>query len=161
MLKLNNYIAAFVLFMTVVLSACTQNNGNIGLWFGHWKVTEITINGTTADSYSGNLFFSFQSKVFAQMQKWGEAYDQRFANFEDCGDYIIITFPYVTNEEGNPVYDENGNLVTEDHFKPLEITHMSMGENILNVDQANGGKLQLSMVDAAGETVVFRLEKWK
>ena len=38
---------------------------------------------------------------------------------------------------------------------------MSMGENILNVDQANGDKLQLSMIDAAGETVVFRLEKWK
>ena len=60
-----------------------------------------------------------------------------------------------------PVYDENGNLFTEDHFKPLEITRMSMGENILNVDQANDGILQLSMVDAAGETIVFRLEKWK
>lgn len=161
MLKTNNIIAAFTMLAALMLSACTQNNGNIGMWFGHWKVTEITINGTSVDNYSGNVFFSFQNKVFAQMEKNGEAYDQRFANFEDCGDHIIITFPYVTDENGNPVYDENGDLLTEDRFFPLEITRMSMGENILNVDQANGDKLQLSMIDAAGETVVFRLKKWK
>lgn len=161
MLKTNNIIAAFTMLAALMLSACTQNNGNIGMWFGHWKVTEITINGTSVDNYSGNVFFSFQNKVFAQMEKNGEAYDQQFANFEDCGDHIIITFPYVTDENGNPVYDENGDLLTEDRFFPLEITRMSMGENILNVDQANGDKLQLSMIDAAGETVVFRLKKWK
>ena len=161
MLKTNNIIAAFTMLAALMLSACTQNNGNIGMWFGHWKVTEITINGTSVDNYSGNVFFSFQNKVFAQMEKNGEAYDQRFANFEDCGDHIIITFPYVTDENGNPVYDENGDLLTEDRFFPLEITRMSMGENILNVDQANGDKLQLSMIDTAGETVVFRLKKWK
>lgn len=159
MLKTNNIIAAFTMLVALMLSACTQNNGNIGMWFGHWKVTEITINGTSVDNYSGNVFFSFQNKVFAQMEKNGEAYDQRFANFEDCGDHIIITFPYVTDENGNPIYDENGNLITK-NFYPLEITRMSR-ENILNVDQANSDKLQLSMIDAAGETVVFRLKKWK
>lgn len=159
MLKTNNIIAAFTMLAALMLSACTQNNGNIGMWFGHWKVTEITINGTSVDNYSGNVFFSFQNKVFAQMEKNGEAYDQRFANFEDCGDHIIITFPYVTDKNGNPIYDENGNLITK-NFYPLEITRMSR-ENILNVDQANSDKLQLSMIDAAGETVVFRLKKWK
>lgn len=158
---ISKIIAASILFILLSMSTCTQNNGNIGIWFGHWKVTDILINGAPVDNYSGNVFFSFQSKVFAQMQKWGEAYDQRFANFEDCGDHIIITFPYVTDENGNPVYDKNGDLLTEDRFFPLEITRMSMGENILNVDQANGDKLQLSMIDAAGETVVFRLKKWK
>ena len=113
---ISKIIAASILFILLSMSACTQNNGNIGIWF---------------------------------------------ANFEDCGDHIIITFPYVTDENGNPVYDENGDLLTEDRFFPLEITRMSMGENILNVDQANGDKLQLSMIDAAGETVVFRLKKWK
>lgn len=146
--------------MLISLSACTQNNGNIGMWFGHWKVTAIEIDGTPDETYDENMFFSFQSKVFAQMVKWEHAYDQRFANFEDCGDYLKITFPYVTDENGNPAHDKNGNLITEEHFIPLELSHMSMGDNIVNVDKIDGDNVQLSMVTSNGEKIVYHLKKW-
>ena len=45
-------------------------------------------------------------------------------------------------------------------YEPVEITRMSMGENVVAVDYLNGNSLQLSMTDAAGDKVVYNLEKW-
>ena len=55
-----------VLLMFCGISSCTQNDGNIGEWFGHWKLNTISVNGAVDDEYGGNIFFSFQSKTFCQ-----------------------------------------------------------------------------------------------
>jgi len=51
------------LLAALALTACTHNNGDIGIWFGTWHVTTITANGTPV-AYDGDYFFQFQSSVF-------------------------------------------------------------------------------------------------
>lgn len=157
---MNKSIITFIIVAFVaMLQSCTQNNGHIGEWFGHWKVTSITIDGTPNSDYECNMFFSFQSKVFGQRIVDNlHGTEMRFANWDNRGDYFIITFPYETDADGNPLYDEEGNLVCL--YEPYPISHMSMGENIVYVDYINGNDLQLSMTDAEGAAIVYHLEKW-
>ena len=148
-----------VLLMLCGISSCTQNDGNIGEWFGHWKLNTISVNGAVDDEYGGNIFFSFQSKTFCQTMMYADhRAEHRFANWDNRDTYFIITFPFETDDAGNPLYDEDGDLVCL--YEPLEITRMSMGENVVAVDYLNGNSLQLSMTDAAGDKVVYNLEKW-
>ena len=161
---MRNIISALLL-LSIALSmatSCTHNNGDIGDWFGHWKLNTITVDGMVDDSYEGNIFFSFQGGVFAQIlvkpNHGAGMLDRHYANWEDHGSYIIINYPYHTDENGNPVYNENGELKAP--FKPLPVTRMSIGDNTINVDRKKGNDLQLSMTDADGHTVVYNLEKW-
>ena len=152
-------IIFMVAAVVVMLQSCTQNNGNIGQWFGHWKVNAITVDGVADSDYEGNVFFSFQSKVFGQrLIDDYHGYEPRFANWDDRGDYFIITFPYETDADGNPLYDDDGNLVCL--YEPLEVTRMSMGENVVHVDSKEGNNVQLSMTAADGSAIVYSLEKW-
>ncbi|MGM9833045.1 MAG: hypothetical protein ACI31A_05080 [Candidatus Limisoma sp.] len=60
----------FALVAMLTLGSCLHNNGDIGPWFGHWKVTRITIDGTDDPNYGGDLFFSFQSSVIRVSQSF-------------------------------------------------------------------------------------------
>ena len=65
-----------IIFMTtVLLSGCTQPEGNIGHWFGSWYLQEILIGGEIDKDYEGYLaddktldrldvLVSFQGNVF-------------------------------------------------------------------------------------------------
>lgn len=60
-------VAAIVLLVMAAVSAsCTKNNGDIGVWFGQWRVEKIEIDGVDNADYAGNLFFSFQNAVFEE-----------------------------------------------------------------------------------------------
>ncbi len=139
--------------------SCTHNDGDIGDWFGHWKLNEIVVDGTVDANYEHNMFFSFQNSVFAQTIVYPDnSVDRLFANWTDCGNYLIIEYAYAKDEKGNPIYSENGDLVAL--FYPAPITRMSIGENIVNVDYINGNNLQLSMTDSIGQKITYKLEKW-
>lgn len=159
-MKHNILALILIVFSLFVQSSCTQNNGNIGEWFGLWKLNSITVDGAVDEDYEKNIFFAFQGKVFGQVKVSldDNGSDWRFANWDDEGDYFIITYAYVTDDDGNPVYGEDGE--PECLYEPHSITRMSMGENIVQVDYIKGDDLQLSMTDAAGEEVVYNLEKW-
>ena len=58
------YITSIV-FAVLILSGCTHNNGNIGPWWGQWKIEKIEQNGEVLDRYEGNYFFRFQSSSVA------------------------------------------------------------------------------------------------
>ena len=74
MLKQTIYIIrklAVVLVSVMVMtgiSSCTRNNGDIGPWFGTWKLTEITVDGTSDAGYEGNIFWKFQNDVFEMVR---------------------------------------------------------------------------------------------
>ena len=60
--------AIIAVMAIVLLSACTHNDGNIGHWFGSWKLRQITINGENDEAYQGNVFWKFQSEVVQMSQ---------------------------------------------------------------------------------------------
>lgn len=45
------------------MGGCMQNDGNIGRWFGMWKVECIEHNDVALSDYHGNVVLKFQSGV--------------------------------------------------------------------------------------------------
>lgn len=60
-------LAAVVVTAVASLGSCTQNNGDIGPWFGFWRMTSITIGAQPVEGYEpegpGSLQWSFQGNV--------------------------------------------------------------------------------------------------
>ncbi len=77
----------------ILLSACTRNHGDIGIWFGTWHVEQITANGTPVN-VEGDYFFQFQSKVFRVSQVYGhEQMVDSYGTWDENGDKMTISFP--------------------------------------------------------------------
>ena len=56
---IKHFIAGIIACLT--LSGCMQHNGDIGDWFGTWKLESITIDGTESADYQDTIFFQFQT----------------------------------------------------------------------------------------------------
>ena len=77
----------------ILLSACTRNHGDIGIWFGTWHVESITVDDVPAQ-VEGDYFFQFQSTVFRVSQVYGhEQLVESFGTWEECDGKMTISFP--------------------------------------------------------------------
>lgn len=57
-------ITLLIAILLPVIAGCTRNDGDIGTWFGSWKLERITIDGLIDEKYKGDIFWQFQSSVF-------------------------------------------------------------------------------------------------
>ena len=77
----------------ILLSACTRNHGDIGIWFGTWHVEQITADGTPVN-VEGDYFFQFQSTVFRVSRVYGhENLVESFGTWEESDGKMTISFP--------------------------------------------------------------------
>ena len=77
----------------ILLSACTRNHGDIGIWFGTWHVESITVDNVPAQ-VEGDYFFQFQSTVFRVSQVYGhEQLVESFGTWEEGDGKMTISFP--------------------------------------------------------------------
>lgn len=125
----------------LLLSACTRNHGDIGIWFGTWHVEQITANGTPVN-VEGDYFFQFQSKVFRVSLVYGhEQLVESYGSWEEdeTGNKMAIDFPdptvYYIVMPGLEVHNE------------FTITHTSSKE------------ITFTKTDAAGTTFAYHLQK--
>lgn len=135
---------ALVALVAAIATGCTHNNGDIGRWFGLWRVVSITVNGSNNGNYTGNIFFAFQSTTFEQKKVNDDhGVAQMIGEWREDGDALIITFPY-------------------DRYYPIDGYMIGGGEeNRLTVSGGSDNKhLQLSLITPAGSTVVYSLEKY-
>lgn len=133
---------AIAAVVALVAAGCTHNNGDIGRWFGLWKVENITVNGSNDSNYTGNIFFAFQNTTFEQKQVHADqGVTQMIGEWREEGDMLTITFPF-------------------DRYYPIDGYMQGGGkENHLTVG-GNGKHLQLTLTTKAGATVVYFLEKY-
>ena len=107
------YWAIAVLIMVLFSVACTHNNGDIGPWFGTWRVESITINGEPAPGYdTPSVIWKFQSNItllqFPDLEthksmdlygSWQQDGDKLKVDFDHENIYFdpdIAIFPQVT-----------------------------------------------------------------
>lgn len=64
-MKYTSYIKFVLVALIVGLlpASCTQNNGDIGEWFGEWQLKSIEINNETDADYFGNVLWKFQNDI--------------------------------------------------------------------------------------------------
>lgn len=150
---------ALVLFI-VGLCGCTRNNGDIGPWFGTWKLTEITIDGTPEASYGGNVFWKFQNDVFVMLRRNmnpnESSAENRYGTWSESNDYLFIDF---TNyDDSNP--PENG-AAGEGIYAPFLETHFILGGvSQLKIVNQSGSEAYLMFTSPAdGKTYGYRIRK--
>lgn len=127
----------------LMVASCTTNNGDIGPWFGTWRVTEINTDGVADADYRGNMFFKFQSTVFEMLLVYDDhGTENRFGVWNDDGKgTLTVSFPDANHE-------------------PLPQSHMRAEQNVLTFNgvQSSGFVLRLGSPD--GHVYTYRLVKW-
>ena len=123
----------------ILLSACTRNHGDIGIWFGTWHVEQITAGGTPVN-VEGDYFFQFQSKVFRVSQVYGhEHLIDSYGTWEENGDKMTISFP-----------DPSTFYIT---MPGLE------SRNDFTVTTTSSREVTFTKTDATGTTFAYHLKK--
>ena len=88
--------ASAIICLYAVMAGCTHNNGDIGLWFGRWQLTEISADGNPLTEYSGNMSWAFQRDIVgittvtdyhSALETWGQWKS-------DDNTYLSLNFDY-------------------------------------------------------------------
>ena len=124
----------------LLLTACTRNHGDIGIWFGTWHVESITIGGAPV-SHEGDYFFQFQSHAFrVSLVGDREQLVESFGTWDESEDgRLTVTFP-----DASVYYIQMPGLEADNNF---------------TVNAESKGQIVLSKAMADGTPVVYSLKK--
>lgn len=139
----------------LILSSCNSNNGDIGPWYGHWKLTEIRINGEVDTQYEGNIFWAFQNSVVQMTQIHTTVdYDSRWGSWSQTGDELTLDFGHHDNlSESDPS--------TAWRYSPPAATHLEAGINKLHIDKLSSSNIQLTYSAPDGNVYTYYLKAWE
>lgn len=152
------YITSHILGITLLLwilhlgmSGCTHNNGDIGPWFGAWVVDSINVDGKPDDTYTRNIFWSFQSEVIkiSVQHPYGVVADH-FGSWRDEGKTLQLNFTHTDATESS---------YTQRYTIPAELHLPSQGIIDLNIESMSGSHVVLTYTPTDGTRVEFALSK--
>ena len=125
----------------LAMSGCVQNNGNIGHWFGQWKVERVTIDGQDDADYEGGVFFCFQGAVFGVRTSTGGMWYGRWA--ENDKGMVDVVFN------------------TDESAVPPAYLHVHLDEKmVFRLVSHKGSDKVLEYVGPDGKTYTYYLKKW-
>jgi len=140
------------LLLTLILQSCTHNNGDIGPYFGTWKLSAIEVDGSNMDSYKGNIFWQFQAEVFC-MREVLPNHDTNvcWGSWKEASDGIL---------ELNFTHSDDSHPAGSTYYSPFIITGLQPAVNRLDIKSKSGTRLTLSYIDSEGKSYTYRLIKW-
>jgi len=84
-------------------AGCTQNNGDIGEWFGEWHLRSIEINGTDDASYTGDVLWKFQNNIVEMVvvNDTGHSHTEHYGTWSADGSVLIpeVLRPYMGGKD--------------------------------------------------------------
>lgn len=144
-----------ILALTAIAGSCTHNNGDIGPWFGEWKLTAIEIDGTPDAAYKENIFWAFQTSVIEMIQVDPVTanvsnYGQRWGTWSQDGNTLTLNFTHHDDSaaEGSGKYT------------PYPATHLPGGVSKLDIIKLSGSEIKLSYTAEDGKVYRYSLKKW-
>ena len=142
----------FAVLLGVLACACTHNNGDIGHWYGQWKLESIEADGSPVADYEGNMFWAFQNKVFCidKVIDDGLSHVMRWATWSQDGNTLLIDFRH----------SDGFSPTTDNDYHPFPILGMeSDAVNALTIETLSSGRL-VQKYDAGDKLYTYRLRKW-
>lgn len=136
-----------------MLTGCSHNNGGDTRFWGTWKLTSVTVNGTPDESYNGNYFWKFQADVICIMDIIDEMHQAAWYwgtwSISDNDKYLILN--YTHSDDENPA--------GTGAYAPPSAIHITEGCTLLNILKIGGETMQLSHETSIG-LVTYYFEKW-
>ncbi len=133
--------------------SCTRNCGNIGDWFGIWKLESITVNGESDPYYHGNVFWRFQTNMILMTYTYETNYDASgsYGTWTENNNILELNFSYYTEGES-----EQGAW-----YIPPAVTHIPAGISRLSVLHLSRKEIKLSYLSQSdGKEYFYLLKKW-
>lgn len=136
------------------LMSCTHNNGDIGDWFGTWKMESMVIDDGRVDSgYNGDIIWKFQSDIvlISQVNDVEHSTINSFGTWVQLDDTLLLNFTYSDNSFPEPGTGP---------YCPPSVTRIPSGESTMTIRELSGSKIVLSFTDSSGSVIVYTLKKW-
>ena len=147
-MKINTILLSILI---IVFSGCTQNNGDIGPWFGSWLLYEIDVDNTPDNTYSGNIVWAFQSSIIKMtVINSHHQTDEYWGTWEETDGFLTLNYTH-SNAETAPGTNEYG-------FPP-SIYLPANGIIKLQIIEHSNNRLFLEYTKTDGIKIIYRLHK--
>lgn len=91
-MKSTKYI--MLALLSLLLCACTRNDGDIGRLFGQWKLVSISRGGIDDTAYAGNIYWSFQNSTIEMKEVTADHVSYNtFGNWHEGDSTLFLSFP--------------------------------------------------------------------
>lgn len=133
------------------LCGCTHNNGDIGPFFGMWKLSELTINGEVDPDYKGNVVWKFQASAVSMLRIL-----EHHEAFECYGTWAVVD----ERVQMQFIYHDNSDPDGTWKYAPLPETYLPSGTFALEIVRLSSGRMHLAYLAPDGNVYEYKLEKW-
>jgi hypothetical protein len=140
--------------LALVLAACRTNNGDIGVYYGSWALDSITIDGTADTAWCSDgmwTTWSFQNNVICISRTDDYlSQDARWGTWSDNGSELALDFRHS---------DDKTEAGKGQYTAPTWIYFERNAVTTLAIDAQTSKAMTLSLVDANGRKIVYKLRK--
>lgn len=140
-----------IAILMLALCGCTHNNGNIGPWYGQWKLEALEVDGREDPAYGHNQFWAFQNDILVINEVMSETdHLVRYATWRQEGEMLLIDFSH--SDADTPSSDVNYTPPPILGLKPQAV-------NALKIESLGHGRTVLTY-DTGDRLITYRLRKW-
>lgn len=153
MMKATRYFR-FLMLLVAVLTAtvsCTQNNGDIGDWFGEWKLASIEIDGEEDEAYTGDVLWRFQNNIVEMVvvNPVGHSHDEHYGTWSSDDKELTLNF----------THSDNLNAAGTGKYAPPAQTYLPSDIVSLKVLKLSSREILLEYRPAPGKSIIYTLRK--
>lgn len=144
-------VMASVIAICCILSVgCTRNNGDIGVWFGTWKLESMSNKGNIGNSPA--IIWKFQNHVIEMQEVWEGNHDSvdHFGSWTQVDDHLILDFGH------------SDNLFPAGSWKytPPAVTEIPNGITEMVIKELSNKRIELIYNRPDSEPIVYKLIRW-
>lgn len=137
---------AVTAMILMAIPSCMQHNGNIGDFFGTWKLTSLEIDGEKAPDYEATTFFQFQTDVIRVSRiEPHQLYTHRYGQWSRDGETLCLDFGFTATDPG-------------EYEAPTWI-RLERGKNFLHIVTLTSRNMVLTLQHPDSTTITYTLHK--
>lgn len=142
-----------IIAVLTLLTACTTNNGDIGIWYGTWSLERMTVDGTDVPVNDGNGWtnFAFQNNVVL-ITRTTPLHDvtECFGTWAEDGSEMIFDYSH---------HDDMGDYAQVTYAAPAWLYFTPAGTTRCRILTSGSKEVTLRQITADGRTVTYYLRK--
>lgn len=145
-------ISLLLIILIATLSSCTQNNGNIGPYFGSWLQYDMTIDGEKAPDFkTDETFWEFQNNII-EISRVDGMYEKngRWGTWEERDGQLLLNFMH---------HDDQNQVGTSGYRAPEWLYFTSDAIIDLTIVSNKSGQMTLQWHDGDGRLICYYLRK--
>ncbi len=147
-----NRIGLVMVTLSLFLSSCLTNHGDIGYFYGQWALTSMTIDSEDAGIDVNDYFWKFQNNIL-EIQKLLEMHDFLISRgtWEEKDNVLWLNFTHSEGEDGDKYLDR--------YNPPVELGIPGREISPLEIEKLTAKDMVLRYVDSEGKVYLYTFKK--